>query len=211
MNLKEQSATLMDSTESFVIRKQEDMAFVNNQIKKAETIEKAWYLKTNPACVAAKKSHSANVELRDSVCKPLKSFVKEWKGKIALFLHFQKQKREKEEKRINDKLRERTNGDTPPIQIVVASQVEKPAGFVSRVTYHAECTDFAALSDDFKLPNQSKLDGLARIYKGGTGLKGVRFYKKVNGMKVDPVIAPKVSPTQLETPPSPEPFNIKID
>lgn len=52
-----------------------------------------------------------------------------------------------------------------------------------RETWKAEVIDFALLSDDWKLANQSLLDSHARTTKGERPIPGVRFYKE-EGLQV---------------------------
>ena len=61
---------------------------------------------------------------------------------------------------------------------VVAPSTPKIAGQAIKEMWYAEVTDFKALSDDYKLPNQSALDKLAQAMKGKVNITGVKFYSK---------------------------------
>jgi hypothetical protein len=61
---------------------------------------------------------------------------------------------------------------------VVAPATPKISGQAIKEMWYAEVTDFKALSDDYKLPNQSALDKLAQAMKGKVNIAGVKFYSK---------------------------------
>ena len=61
---------------------------------------------------------------------------------------------------------------------VIMSATPKVAGQGIQEKWYAEVVDFKALSDDYKLPNQSALDKLAQAMKGKINIAGVKFYSK---------------------------------
>lgn len=52
----------------------------------------------------------------------------------------------------------------------------KTPGVSTRTTYKARVVDFAKLSDEYKMPNQMRLNELARFSKGQNPPAGVEFY-----------------------------------
>jgi len=62
----------------------------------------------------------------------------------------------------------------------VAPVVNQAAGQSLRKRWYAEVVDFKALSDDYKLPNQSMLDGIAVATKGQATIAGIKMYEKVS-------------------------------
>ena len=60
----------------------------------------------------------------------------------------------------------------------VSIEAPKIAGQSIQEKWYAEVADFKALSDDYKLPDQSKLDKVAQATKGKINLPGVKFYSK---------------------------------
>ena len=61
---------------------------------------------------------------------------------------------------------------------VIMAATPKVAGQGIQEKWYAEVIDFKALSDDYKLPNQSALDKLAQAMKGKINIAGVKFYSK---------------------------------
>lgn len=61
---------------------------------------------------------------------------------------------------------------------VVEAATPKVSGQGIQERWYAEVIDFKALSDDYKLPNQSALDKLAQALKGKANIAGVKFYSK---------------------------------
>lgn len=61
---------------------------------------------------------------------------------------------------------------------VITPATPKIAGQSTQEKWYAEVTDFKALSDEYKLPNQSALDKVAQATKGKITLIGVKFYSK---------------------------------
>lgn len=58
---------------------------------------------------------------------------------------------------------------------VVTAAIPKVAGQSIQEKWYAEVVDFKALSDEYKLPNQSALDKVAQATKGKLNLSGVVF------------------------------------
>ena len=71
-------------------------------------------------------------------------------------------------------LEKANNAIAPTVNI----EAPKIAGQAIKEIWYAEVTDFKALSDDYKLPDQSKLDKVAQATKGKINLPGVKFYSK---------------------------------
>jgi hypothetical protein len=202
-DIKIQSLQIREEVESFIINTQADVDFINERVKAAEKLKKTWWDKYDPVCKKAKAAHTENVKNRDEVCKPLRLFIELWKGRIGIFDYKQKQEAQRKEEAINTRLREKAAKEAAeaakqakqdnvapppvaePIQIVVMPTVEKPIGMTIRTTYHAEVVNFAALSDEYKVVNQQMIDGFARLHKDGAKLPGIKFYVKVNGVRVD--------------------------
>ncbi len=60
----------------------------------------------------------------------------------------------------------------------ITTSTPKVTGQSFREIFYAEVIDFKALSDEYKLPNQSTLDKIANATKGKINLSGVKFYSK---------------------------------
>jgi len=60
----------------------------------------------------------------------------------------------------------------------ITTSIPKISGQSFREIFYAEVIDFKALSDEYKLPNQSALDKIANATKGKINLTGVKFYSK---------------------------------
>ena len=69
---------------------------------------------------------------------------------------------------------------------VVVAAIPKVAGQAIKEVWYAEITDFKALSDDYKLPNQSLLDKTAQASKGKLNIPGIVFKSRkiVSGRSV---------------------------
>ena len=69
---------------------------------------------------------------------------------------------------------------------VVVAAIHKVAGQAIKEVWYAEITDFKALSDDYKLPNQSLLDKTAQASKGKLNIPGIVFKSRkiVSGRSV---------------------------
>ena len=61
---------------------------------------------------------------------------------------------------------------------VIITATPKVSGQAIKEIWYAEVVDFKALSDDYKLSNQSALDKVAQATKGKINLTGVKFYSK---------------------------------
>jgi hypothetical protein len=61
---------------------------------------------------------------------------------------------------------------------IITTSTPKVSGQAIREIWYAEVVDFKALSDDYKLPNQSALDKVAQATKGKINLSGVKFYSR---------------------------------
>ena len=61
---------------------------------------------------------------------------------------------------------------------VIALATPKIAGQSIQEKWYAEVTDFNALSNDYKVADQSKLDKVAGATKGKINIPGVKFYSK---------------------------------
>jgi len=61
---------------------------------------------------------------------------------------------------------------------IIESAAPKIAGQSIREIWYAKVIDFKALTDDYKIADQSKLDKVAMATKGTIQIPGVRFYSK---------------------------------
>lgn len=61
---------------------------------------------------------------------------------------------------------------------VVPEVVQKIKGVSGRTVWRARVVDFAKLDDQYKLANQTALDGIARAMKGPSSIAGVEFYSE---------------------------------
>jgi len=61
---------------------------------------------------------------------------------------------------------------------VITAATPKVAGQFIQERWYAEVIDFKALSDDYKIVDQSKLDKVAQATKGKINITGVKFYSK---------------------------------
>lgn len=61
---------------------------------------------------------------------------------------------------------------------VIAPQVDKVSGISFSENWKAEVIDFSKLPDEYKLPNQTMLDKMAKATKGSITIAGVRFYSE---------------------------------
>lgn len=60
----------------------------------------------------------------------------------------------------------------------IVSEVQKVSGVSFSENWKAEVIDFSKLSDEFKLPNLTALDKIAKATKGSLAIAGVRFYSE---------------------------------
>ena len=89
----------------------------------------------------------------------------------------------KQEAKGNGEVAEALKEQAAQVEVIVptvAPVVNHANGQSLRKRWYARVIDFKVLADDYKLPNQSMLDGIAVSTKGQVKISGVEFYEKAS-------------------------------
>jgi hypothetical protein len=159
----------------------------------------------DPIIEKAHQAHKEALAQRDKHLDPIKQAEILIKSKISNYLAICEKKRQEEQERLQREADKKAQKERDRLQVqadkasasgkeekaqellnkidqvesivpIAGAVVQKVEGMSVRKIWKARVVDFNILSNEYKLPNQQLLDGIARTSKGQMKISGVEFY-----------------------------------
>jgi len=152
---------------SLEVRTQEDNEAAVQIDKVVAQREKEVHEAFDPTVEAAHKSWKTALAQRAIYLNPLKSFKSLLRKKVAQFFDEQKRIAKQQE----EELKKNSKGISPEVHI----NIEKPKGQIVGESWKAIVVDIKKVPRKYLLPDQKKLDKMAKATKDKSDIPGVEF------------------------------------